>query len=216
MKAEIGTEKKVVAFDYGNVLARGVKNYDIIFGELGEKFGFDIKSNCNKIRNNFNEWSKGRINEKDFWTKISEISGKELPLRKCARHWIERYTELSEPVPAIYELAKRVKEAGFVTGIISNLAPPHSAYNRATGKFDGFDVVIVSAEVGYRKPEKEIYEIFLKEAKVNGRDCIFIDDLDKNVAAAKKIGMTAIKFGLDKDEPAALEEELERILKVTL
>jgi epoxide hydrolase-like predicted phosphatase len=55
-----------------------------------------------------------------------------------------------------------------------------------------FDAVVISSEVGMRKPEERI---FLHAAELLGldpRECIFIDDIQANITAAEQVGFTGI------------------------
>jgi epoxide hydrolase-like predicted phosphatase len=57
---------------------------------------------------------------------------------------------------------------------------------------DLFDAVVISAEVGMRKPEPRI---FLHAAELLGLEpgqCIFIDDIQANIDAAEQVGYTGI------------------------
>ena len=49
-----------------------------------------------------------------------------------------------------------------------------------------FDEVILSNEVGFRKPDKEIFEYTLNTLKLPAKECLFIDDLVKNIIPAKE------------------------------
>tara|TARA_B100000214_G_C23971456_1_gene630370 strand:- start:2329 stop:2940 length:612 start_codon:yes stop_codon:yes gene_type:complete len=54
---------------------------------------------------------------------------------------------------------------------------------------------VYSFDVGFRKPDENIYRAAMKEAKVKEPfQSIFIDDLIINVKAARKIGMNAIHY----------------------
>ncbi len=53
---------------------------------------------------------------------------------------------------------------------------------------------VLSYQVKSRKPESEIYRTGPKMADVKPKACLFIDDLSKNVAAAKKLGWNAVRF----------------------
>ncbi len=57
-----------------------------------------------------------------------------------------------------------------------------------------FDVVVISAEVGLRKPDPAIYSTtaFLAEADIS--DCLLIDDRERNTLAAEALGMQTILF----------------------
>jgi len=64
---------------------------------------------------------------------------------------------------------------------------------------------VLSYKVGARKPEPAIYRAATKMAGLKPKACLFIDDLQKNVAGAKKLGWNAVRF--------TTAEELEKDLK---
>jgi putative hydrolase of the HAD superfamily len=66
-----------------------------------------------------------------------------------------------------------------------------------------FDVVVDSAFVGTRKPEPEIYAITLERLGLPAEACIFLDDLEVNVEAAREQGMYGIVY---RDNARALVE----------
>jgi putative hydrolase of the HAD superfamily len=55
-----------------------------------------------------------------------------------------------------------------------------------------FDVVVISGEVGMRKPEERIFRHAAGLLGLDPAECVFIDDIDVNITAAEAIGMTAI------------------------
>ena len=58
-----------------------------------------------------------------------------------------------------------------------------------------FEVVVDSAFVGMRKPEREIYELTLERlGDVHAEECVFVDDVDVNCAMATELGMTAVHY----------------------
>jgi putative hydrolase of the HAD superfamily len=102
------------------------------------------------------------------------------------------------------------RAAGLRTGLLSN-SWGMSDYPRHL--FPSlFDAVVISGEVGMRKPEERI---FLHAAGLLGlppAECVFIDDLEVNVAAAEAIGMTAVLH----NEPDATLARLNQILGLPL
>jgi putative hydrolase of the HAD superfamily len=57
-----------------------------------------------------------------------------------------------------------------------------------------FKGIVVSAEIGYLKPSKEIYHYLLEHHKLQAHETVFIDDVSANVEGAKAIGIEAIQF----------------------
>lgn len=70
-----------------------------------------------------------------------------------------------------------------------------------TGLQKYFDEIIISGEVGFTKPTKEIFEIAYKKLNVKPEECIMIGDkLDVDVKAALNAGMEAIWFDVKNEK----------------
>jgi putative hydrolase of the HAD superfamily len=59
-----------------------------------------------------------------------------------------------------------------------------------------FELVVDSAFVGMRKPERAIYELTLERlgGGVRAEECVFVDDLDVNCEMARELGMVAVQY----------------------
>ena len=57
-----------------------------------------------------------------------------------------------------------------------------------------FDDVVISAEVGCRKPDPEIFQLALTRLGVRAEETLFIDDFAHNVAAARELGFRTHRF----------------------
>jgi putative hydrolase of the HAD superfamily len=111
------------------------------------------------------------------------------------------------PMHAVFPM---VREAGLRTGLLSN-SWGLDDYPREL--FPGlFDVVVISGEVGMRKPEERIFRHTAGLLGLTPQECVFIDDLEVNVAAAEAIGMTAVLH----DDPAVTLTRLADILGLPL
>ena len=56
-----------------------------------------------------------------------------------------------------------------------------------------FDVIVASAEIGYAKPDKEIFEKTFELAKCTAAESVMIGDrLDNDLIPAKTIGMKTV------------------------
>ena len=106
----------------------------------------------------------------------------------------------------MYDMIRAVRGAGFRTALLSN-SWGCDEYPRAD--FPGlFDAVVISGECGMRKPEQAI---FLHAAKCLGlapEQCVFIDDMEANVAAAAACGMTGVHHTEAAQTVAALQDLL--------
>ncbi len=68
------------------------------------------------------------------------------------------------------------------------------------------DGAILSCDVKLCKPEREIYELLFTEFGLVPGECLFIDDLEKNINAAIACGMKGHVFKDKADADAAIEE----------
>jgi putative hydrolase of the HAD superfamily len=62
------------------------------------------------------------------------------------------------------------------------------------GIADVFDTVVISACEGIAKPAPAIFELTLERADVRADEAVFVDDFRENVAAARQVGMHAVRF----------------------
>lgn len=70
--------------------------------------------------------------------------------------------------------------------------------------------IFISADIGYIKPQPEIYQFFLYEFNLDPATCLFIDDQQENLVAAKQAGIDGIRF--TQDDSQALECKLRQLL----
>ncbi len=114
-------------------------------------------------------------------------------------------------VEPMIDCAKRVKQAGYRTAIVTNNIAEFSEHWRKTLPLDKlFDSVIDSSQVGMRKPNPKIFTHALEcLGNVAPERAVFLDDFHGNVAAANKIGMHGI---LVEAEPSGAIRTLEKLL----
>lgn len=83
----------------------------------------------------------------------------------------------------------------FQLGLISNFDHAPTVYRvlEREGVRDLFQEILISAEVGWRKPRREIFQIALDRMRLDPAEALFIgDSLEIDVAGAKQIGMDAV------------------------
>jgi epoxide hydrolase-like predicted phosphatase len=71
-----------------------------------------------------------------------------------------------------------------------------------------FELVVDSAYVGMRKPEREIYELTLSRLGARAEECVFVDDFPHNCDAARELGLAAVQFRSNEQAIAEIEEAL--------
>ena len=95
-----------------------------------------------------------------------------------------------EADPAMSGAVARARAAGIRTGLLSN-SWGDSGYERSAFG-DLFDAVVISAEVGLRKPDPAIFLLAAERVGVPPEECVFVDDLLPNAEAARAVGMEGI------------------------
>jgi epoxide hydrolase-like predicted phosphatase len=108
----------------------------------------------------------------------------------AAEGLLRRMFAASVTIPAMYDTIRALRGAGFGTALLSN-SWGCDEYPRADFPVL-FDVVVISAEVGMRKPEEGIFRHTARALGLHPQECVFIDDTQANVDAANACGMTGV------------------------
>ncbi|MFF4309727.1 HAD family hydrolase [Streptomyces sp. NPDC001507] len=97
-----------------------------------------------------------------------------------------------------------IRAHGVFVGLLSNMVPTWERHWRAMVPPDGvFDALVMSYQVGVRKPMREIFDHAAAVAGVPPEACLLVDDLPANCAGAVAAGWRAVEF---KDTPEAVAE----------
>ena len=94
------------------------------------------------------------------------------------------------PHGGVWDLVAQARDAGHGTALLSN-SWGFDGYPRARLEA-AFDVLVISGEVGLRKPDRGIFQLAAQRLGVALEDCVFVDDLPENVDAAARYGITAV------------------------
>jgi epoxide hydrolase-like predicted phosphatase len=138
--------------------------------------------------------------EAQLAARLTEVSAQPV----AADGLLQRMFDQFEHAPAMAALVLRAKRAGLTTGLLSNSWG--NEYPRE-GWDQMFDAVVISGEVGMRKPEAEIYTHVLDLLGVRPGETVFVDDLQPNVDAAEALGLVGVHH-TSYDETAATLERL--------
>jgi putative hydrolase of the HAD superfamily len=147
----------------------------------------------------------GKIDEDEFEPAFARM----LEVQE-ADGLIERLMAGAKPDHRMMNAVRAAHDQGIPTGLVSN-SWGVKRYNRELlGEL--FDGVVISGEVGIRKPAKEIYRLGAEAIGKPPEECVFVDDLDFNLTPARDLGMATVHHtGADETVP-----ELERLLGVRL
>ena len=121
-------------------------------------------------------------------------------LKACSEQW----DICMKPFAGAREFCTFVKDQGYGIYVLSNASDAFYEYFPKFLPIDFFNGVFVSSNYRMLKPDVEIYKRFLKEYDLKPEECLFVDDMEVNVEAAKQAGMNAFRFNGNYDEVIAL------------
>jgi FMN phosphatase YigB (HAD superfamily) len=183
---------KNVLFDLGAVLINIDYNKTAAaFQTLGysdfEKMYSQFKSN-----NVFDNLETGHISETEFYEYMLEVGKGKVTRDQVTGAWNAMLIDFR--IESL-EFLKRLKQTHQLF-LLSNTNTIHkAAFDRIlkdqTG-YDSLDVffkkVYFSHEIGFRKPNEDIFNYVLKDAGISAEETFFIDDLYTNIDTARKLG----------------------------
>jgi putative hydrolase of the HAD superfamily len=126
-----------------------------------------------------------------------------------ARAMMERIAASSAPRPEMLRAIRALRALGVAVGALTNNWEGDGT--RREGHEDLralFDAFVESSAVGLRKPDPRIYELACEVLRVRPPEAVFLDDIGRNLKAARALGMATIKV----EEPRAALRELARVL----
>ncbi|WP_285705820.1 HAD family phosphatase [Microtetraspora sp. NBRC 16547] len=187
---------RAVVFDYGGVLTTPVR--DSIAAWL-ERDGIDPGSFSRTLKSwlsrsapagtPIHRLETGELTAEEF----DEIFAAELTLMDGSP--VPRGGLLSglfadmRPDPAMFALIEELRDAGLRVGLLSNSWG--NIYPRE--RLDAlFDPVVISGEVGMRKPNTDIFYLTLDRLALPADQVVFVDDAEPNVEGAARIGLHTI------------------------
>lgn len=112
--------------------------------------------------------------------------------------------DIPETVSLLYQLKAKYKIYGLTNWSAETIPVAFARFPF----FSEFDGIVVSGKEKLIKPDKQIFKVLVDRYNLLAENTVFIDDNEKNVNAAREIGMNAIRF----ESPDQLEKEL-RLLK---
>jgi len=183
---------KAVIFDYGNVLCLPPTPEQV--DASARVFGISTDMFRVLWSRNRDQYDRGDISPEVYWSKFAEDAGKSLDggkLRELAERDVAMWSRTN---PVMIAWLEELSAAGIKTAILSNMHIDMVQHARQNFKWLGlFNWKTFSAEVRLIKPDPAIYEHCLRGLKVAPSDCLFIDDREVNLAAARAMGIHGIQ-----------------------
>ena len=117
------------------------------------------------------------------------------------------HSEDEIPYSDAHSTLAALRQKGYKLGIIANQKIGTEERLKAWGLRQYFNVIAASAEIGYAKPDKEIFEKAFELARCTAEESVMVGDrLDNDIIPANALGMKTVwlKSGLAKYQSADL------------
>ena len=164
--------------------------HDPFYVEVLDFFGMPLEQLfANKSKTAWSEFERGHISEAQLEARYFDD---ERPLdlyglRDCMR---DNYRLL----PGVEALLDELVANGYALHALSNYPMWYELVEAATGLSRWLQWSFVSCKTQVRKPKPEAYLGAARTLGVSASECIFVDDREKNCAAARDVGMPSIRF----------------------
>lgn len=196
---------KNVVFDLGNVLL------SFIPSEYFDKKSYpeNIKTRILSDIFHSEEWQmldRGEITTEEV---IDILALRSSLKRDEIAHVFNLRTDILYPLDNNIKLLPILKKRGYRLYFLSNF--PMDIFEEVTSGyyfFKYFDGGVISAHAKSSKPDSLIYKILIEKYSLIPEECLFIDDLEKNVKASETLGMKGITTLGSLDISKEIEEAL--------
>jgi putative hydrolase of the HAD superfamily len=191
---------EAVISDFGGVLTTPLARSFEVFAdrtgmsmaELGGALGAIV---ARESAHPLYEMECGRLTEAEFLAGLERALLEQVGREISCQGFAEALWSGLEPNPPMIELMASLRDEGYRMALVTNNVREWEPHWRAMAPIDEiFELVVDSAYVGMRKPDPEIYELTLQGLGLAGEACLFVDDLERNCAAARAAGMHTVRY----------------------
>jgi putative hydrolase of the HAD superfamily len=191
---------EAIVSDFGGVLTSPLLDSFAAFQDSSgislEQLGRAMAATAAQIgANPLFELETGRMTESAFLKSLAKELSASLGRPVELHGFGERYFEHLHPNEGLIGFMRELRERGYRMAICTNNVREWERLWRSKLPVDEiFEVVVDSAFVGTRKPERRIYEITLERLGVAPEAALLVDDMEINCDAARELGMSAVWF----------------------
>jgi putative hydrolase of the HAD superfamily len=206
---------RAVISDFGGVLTTPLINSFLAFqdetGIAPDAMGRAMQAVAERVgAHPLFELETGRISEDGFLELLRENLAPELGHEPEVHRFREIYFDALDPNAPMIELMSALKGRGYRMALLTNNVREWEPYWRAMLPVDEiFETIVDSGFVGMRKPDPAIYELTVQRlGGVTANQCLFVDDVEVNCEAARKLGMVTVHFRDNEQAIGEIEEAL--------
>ncbi|MGA2130386.1 MAG: HAD family phosphatase [Candidatus Pacearchaeota archaeon] len=181
-------------FDVGGVLQLPNPrfNHPHVHSFIAKELGISLDQYFDSIDTAYASSIEGKISEKKAIKTMSR--NLKITPRKLTKLYMTAYRKNYLINKKLLQFASSLKNKGYRTAVLSDQWLLSKKALILPIFYKNFSTVVVSCDVGMRKPNPKIYNLTLKRLKLKPEEVIFIDNQKWNIAPAKRLGMKAILF----------------------
>jgi HAD superfamily hydrolase (TIGR01509 family) len=189
---------EAILFDWNNTLVQFTWDDDLL--EEGHRAGL-VAAGSDQDAATFTERYRELVlrdatPNDDYGDLLGELGVQDPDRFIDAEHQVWRPAH--EALGSAQALLDSLRSRGIKTGLVANSWPDPARLVRADVEAFGlaglFDVMVFSGEVGYRKPQPEIFLHALAQLGVEPENAMFVGDrLDTDVQGAAQVGMATVQ-----------------------
>ena len=142
------------------------------------------------------EWNAELDRGRPFAEGVAELVERHPEHAAAIAAYHERWPEmLAGDLPGTVEVLAELRAAGVPLYALTNWSAETFAITR--GRFewlDWFDGLLVSGEERMTKPDPAFFRLLLDRFGLDPGATVFVDDSEANVAAARELGIDAVRF----------------------
>jgi 2-haloacid dehalogenase len=186
-----GRSVSAVVFDLGGVLIDWNPRYLYrqLFADPGEMEDF-LARICTA------DWHRAHDLGADITASCQRLAARHPGYRDAIMAWAQRGEEMAAgQFDQTVRVLAEVKAAGLPCYALSNMEP--DAYRVRCDRFGfmtWFDGHVISGLEGVAKPDRRIFEILLERYALAPGTTVFVDDVPRNVEAARALGINAVRY----------------------
>jgi 2-haloacid dehalogenase len=142
------------------------------------------------------DWHRPHDLGADITASCRRLAARHPHHRDAIMAWAERGEEMAAGQfdQAVCVLSE-VKAAGLRCYALSNMEPEAFRIRHARFSFmTWFDGHVISGIEGVAKPDQRIFEILLERYALAPEATVFVDDVQRNVEAARALGINAVRY----------------------
>jgi putative hydrolase of the HAD superfamily len=170
--------------------------FQVIEAWMGHEFALEARMNP------IHALERGEMAVPDFESRLAHEMSRRTGVDFAGEGFLQRMFDHFEHAEDMNGLVHRAHAMGIRTALLSNSWG--NVYPRG-GWDDMFDAVVISGEVGMRKPDADIFHHTMELLDVPFHQSVFVDDLQANVQAAVELGMIGIHHTSYDDTAMELE-----------